>query len=191
MDNGERVSFAVDVIPTLYVEWVDAMELIVDYWADLGIEVTSNPMERTIFYERGDSNEFDVQIWNAPGGLDPYLSPRNVMAVHPQGSRFALEWARWYTSGGRQGEEPNESMMKRLDLFAEYKATADPERQRELFAAIHDEAADAFEVIGIVTDPDRIGIKSKRLRNVPESMPRAWMYPNPGPTLPQQYYYAE
>ncbi len=191
MENGERVSFQVDVIPTLAVEWVDAMELIVEYWAELGIDVQSNPQERTIFYERGDSNDFDAQIWNAPGGLDPYLSPRNVMAVHPQGSRFALEWSKWYVSGGTQGMAPSDSMQARYDLFEQFKATADPEKQREIFAQIHSIAADEFEVIGIVTDPDRIGIMNAKLKNVPASMPRAWMYPNPGPTLPQQYYYAE
>ena len=191
MANGKRVSFAIDAIPTLAVEWVDALELVVGYWKKIGIEATSNPMERTIFYERGDSNKFDVQVWNAPGGLDPYLSPRNVMAVHPQGSRFALEWAKWFTSGGKKGQEPNASMKKRFDIFANYKATADAAEQKKLFGQIHDIAADEFEVFGIVTDTDRIGIMNTKLRNVPESMPRAWMYPNPGPTLPQQYYYAK
>jgi len=190
-DGSGRISFQVDMIPTLDVEWVDAMELIVDYWSDLGIDAQSNPQERTIFYERGDSNQFDVQIWSAPGGLDPFQSPRNVMAVHPQGSRFALEWSKWYLSGGANGMEPNDSMKARYDLFAQYKGTADPAEQLRLFAEIHQIAADEFEVIGIVTDPDRIGIRNVKLRNIPESMPRAWMYPNPGPTLPQQYYYVE
>jgi peptide/nickel transport system substrate-binding protein len=190
MANGDRISFVVDVIPTLSPEWVDAMELVVGYWRELGIEASSNPMERTIFYERGDSNNFDAQIWNAPGGLDPTLSPRNVMAVHPQGSRFALEWAKWYTSGGSKGMEPNASMKKRFDLFAEYKSKADPAEQERLFKEIHSIAADEFEVIGIVSDANRVGIMNKNLKNVPASMPRAWMYPNPGPTLPQQYFYS-
>ena len=191
MPDGERVSFSVDVIPTLEVTWSDALELVVQYWQDLGIEVTSNPVERSLYYERGDSNDFDVQIWNAPGGLDPMLSPRNVMAVHPQGSRFGLRWAEWWVSGGTKGKEPPASMKERYRLYEAFLSTADPDKQFELFAQIHQIAADEFEVFGIVTDPDRIGIKNEELRNVPEAMPRAWMYPNPGPTLPQQYYYAE
>lgn len=191
MSNGSKVSFAVDVIPTMQPEWVDALELVVSYWQELGIDVSSNPMERSIYYERGDSNAFDVQIWNAPGGLDPTLSPRNVMAVHPQGSRFALEWAKWYTSGGSDGVEPNDSMKKRFNLFAEYKSKADPADQDRLFREIHSIAADEFEVIGVVSDANRVGVVNKNLRNVPEAMPRAWMYPDPGPTLPQQYYYEQ
>jgi peptide/nickel transport system substrate-binding protein len=191
MSNGERVSFQVDVIPTLSPEWADAMELINRYWADLGIASRTNSLERSIYYARGDSNDFDVQVWSAPGGYDPTLSPRNVMAVHPEGSRHALQWATWYTSGGASGVEPSASMLKRYDLFAEYKANADPAEQMRLFREIHDIAADEFEVFGVVSDPDRIGIKNAKLRNVPEQMVRSWMYPNPGPTLPQQYYYAE
>jgi peptide/nickel transport system substrate-binding protein len=191
LPDGERVSFGVDVIPTLQTEWVDAMELIVDYWRDLGIEATTNTMERTLYYERIDSNDFDVKVWTVSGGLDPTLDPRNVMAVHPQGSFFGQEWTAWYNSGGAQGEEPPQSMLDRYALFEEYKATADPARQTELFNRIHQIAADEFEMIGITTDADKTAIVSERLRNVPREFPSGWMYPDPGPTLPQQYYFAE
>lgn len=191
MENGEPVSFQVDFITALFQEQSDALQLISDYWADLGIQMTPNPVERTLFYERGDANSFDAQVWNAPGGLDPMLSPRNVMAVHPQGSRHALQWADWWVSGGEEGMEPSESMKKRYALYEKFLAEADPEKQREIFAEIHQIAADQFEVFGVVSDPNRIGIMDEDLRNVPESMPRAWMYPTPAPTLPPQYYYAE
>lgn len=187
--DGERVFFSVDVVPNLSPEWVDALELIKEHWADIGIDMNINTIERSIFYERGDSNNFDMAIWSAPGGLDPYLSPRNVMAVHPQGSRMALPWATWYVSGGNDGMEPSDSMKQRLALYDEFKRTADPAEQERIFKEIHSMAADAFEVIGIVTDPDRVGIQNVNLRNVPTSMPRAWMYPNPGPTLPQQFFF--
>ena len=191
LPDGSRVSFSVDVIPTLQTEWVDAMELIVDHWRDLGIEATTNTMERTLFYERIDSNDFDVKVWTVSGGLDPTLDPRNVMAVHPQGSFFGQDWSAWYNSGGATGEEPPQSMLDRFALFEEYKATADPDKQRELFAQIHQIAADEFEMIGVTTDADKIAIVSKKLRNVPREFPSGWMYPDPGPTLPQQYFFAE
>ncbi|WP_226781583.1 ABC transporter substrate-binding protein [Oceaniglobus trochenteri] len=189
LPDGKRLSFQVDVIPTLQVEWVDAMELVNEQWKALGIETTTNTVERTLYYERGDSNDFEMQVWNAPGGLDPTLSPRNVMAVHPQGSRFALQWAKWYLSGGKDGMEPSDSMKRRYDLFAEFKSEADLQKQLEIFEKIHQEAADAFEVFGVALPANKVGIKSRKLKNVPMSFPAAWMYPDPGPTLPQQYYF--
>ena len=191
LPNGERVSFEVDVIPTLQVEWVDAMELINDQWKELGIESNTNTVERTLYYERGDSNDYDMQVWTAPGGLDPTLEPRNVMPVHPEGSRHALQWTQWYMTGGEGGVKPNESNLKRLDLYEQYKAEADPEKQLEIFAQIHQEAADAFEVFGVTLGANKVGIKAKDLMNVPMSYPSGWAYPDPAPTLPQQYYWAE
>ncbi len=191
LPSGKRLSFRVDVIPTLQVEWADAMELINNHWKELGIETSTNTVERTLYYERGDSNDFDVQVWAAPGGLEATLDPRNVMAVHPEGSRHALQWAKWYVSGGKDGTEPSESMKMRYALFEDFKAEADPEKQLEIFRQIHQEAADQFEVFGVVSDANKIGIKSKKLKNVPMSFPASWMYPDPGPTLPQQYFYVE
>ena len=191
MENGERISFPVDVIPTLQVEWIDALELIVGYWKNLGIEISINTVERTLFFERIDSNSFDVQIWNISGGLDPMLDPRNVMAVQPQGSMFGQAWSQWYVSGGASGEEPPQSMKDRYALFEEYKATADPDEQLELFKQIHQIAADEFEMFGIASAVDKTSIVNKDLRNVPERYPQGWTYPDPGPTLPQTYYYVK
>ena len=189
MENGERISFPIDVIPTLQVEWVDALELIVGYWKDLGIDASINTVERTLFYERMDSNSFDVQVWSFSGGLDPMLDPRNVMAVHPQGSMFGQAWTQWYNSGGTAGEEPPQSMKDRYALYEEYKATADPDEQLQLFQQIHQIAADEFEMFGVTSDSNKIAIVNKDLRNVPEEFPQGWIYPDPGPTLPQTYYY--
>ncbi|MDB3929030.1 hypothetical protein N9413_07440 [Paracoccaceae bacterium] len=52
-------------------------------------------------------------------------------------------------------------------------------------------AADEFEVFGISTASSQWGVVNAKLRNVPESLPGSWMYPDPAPTLPQQYFYAD
>ena len=48
-----------------------------------------------------------------------------------------------------------------------------------------------IEIFGITTRPSAFGVVNAKLRNVPEAIPGSWMYPDPGPTLPQTYYYAE
>ena len=191
MENGKRISFPVDVIATLRPEWIDALELTTGYWKNLGIDASINAVERTLLFERMDSNSFDVQVWNVAGGLDPMLNPRNVVAVQPQGSAFGQAWTRWYNSGGKAGEEPPQSMKDRYTLYEQYKATADPAEQLELFKQIHQIAADEFELFGVVSEVNEIAIVNKNLRNVPQEYPQGWTYPDPGPTLPQTYYYAE
>ncbi len=187
--DGQRVAFGVNVIPNLFPEFTDNLELMKAQLAEVGVDMTINVLERSIFYQRADAVDFDMLIWASPGGLDPTLDPRDFVAMHAQGTWYAIPWANWYLTNGEQGEEPSESMKKRLKLYDQWKQTIDPAEQHDVFQQIIDEAADQFEVIGLASAPDRYGVVAKNMKNVPDGMPASWMYPNPAPTLPQTYYY--
>ncbi|MEM7444844.1 MAG: ABC transporter substrate-binding protein [Pseudomonadota bacterium] len=191
LPNGERLEFNVNYPGVEQPELGDALEIIREQWADLGVGLTTASAERSIYYSRGEANEHDFMVWGAPGGLDPTLSPRDVLAVHPQASWYAIPWVRWYLSGGTEGEEPSESMQERLALYDAFKAEADQEAALDIFRQIHQIAADEFEIIGISLAPNKPGVVNVNLRNVPDSLPASWMYPDPGPTLPQTYYYVQ
>lgn len=191
LPNGEPIIFNVNYPGVETPHHGDSLEIIKDRWQDIGIGLNATSVERSIYYSRGEANEHDFMVWGAPGGLDPTLSPRDVLAVHPQASWFAIPWTRWYLSGGTEGEEPTESMKKRLELYDAFKSEADPEKGLEIFREIHRIAADEFEIIGITQRPNAFGVVNAKLRNVPEVIPGSWMYPDPAPTLPQTYYYAE
>ncbi|MEM1265695.1 MAG: ABC transporter substrate-binding protein [Pseudomonadota bacterium] len=189
--SGEPIVFNVNYPGVETPQHGDTLEIIKDHWADIGIGLNATSVERSIYYARGEANEHDFMVWGAPGGLDPTLSPRDVLAVHPQASWFAIPWTRWYLSGGTEGIEPSESMKTRLALYDQFKAEADQEKALGLFRQIHQMAADEFEIIGITFRPSTYGVVNAKLRNVPEALPGSWMYPDPAPTLPWTYYYAE
>ncbi len=189
LPSGKRFSFNIQYTGIEQPHWGDSLEIIAQQWKKIGVEVNIASVERSIYYSRGEANEHDIMVWGAPGGLDPTLSPRNIIAVHPQASWFAIPWARWYLSGGKDGEEPTPSMKKRLALYDDFKKEADQEKALDIFREIHSMAADAMETIGINLAPNLVGVVNKDLRNVPDSIPASWMYPDPGPTLPQTYYY--
>lgn len=189
MSDGRRFEFNVNYPGVEQPDWGDQLEIIREQWADIGIGLNTSSVERSIYYSRGEANEHDFMVWGAPGGLDPTLSPRDVLAVHPQASWFAIPWTRWYLSGGTEGQEPNESMKKRLALYDAFKAEADQEKALDIFREIHQIAADEFEVFGVSTPPAQFGIRNKNLMNVPDALPGSWMYPDPGPTMPQTYFY--
>jgi peptide/nickel transport system substrate-binding protein len=115
------------------------------------------------------------------------LDPRDFFAFHPQGSRYAIPWALWYTSNGQKGEEPPESQKKRFKLFDEARSTADLAKRGEKMKEIFDIAAEEFETIGLCLAVGGFGIIRNNLRNVPETEPDSWTWPNPGPALPQQF----
>ena len=188
--DGQRVFFAIDVIPTLNPDAVDTLELVKRHWVDIGVDIKVNTIERALYYTRGDSNEHDAAVWAGPGGLDPMLDPRDFFAQHPQGSRYAIPWTMWYVSGGKDGQEPPESQKQRMKLFDEARATADLKKRGELMKRVFDLCADAFETVGVCLAVNAFGIAKTNLQNVPLSYPNAWTWPNPAPALPQQFFFS-
>jgi len=188
--DGQKIFFAIDVIPTLYPDEVDALELVKRHWADIGIDIKVNTIERALYYTRGDNNDHDAAVWPGPGGLDPMLDPRDFFAQHTQGSRYAVPWAQWYVSGGKDGQEPPESQKQRMKLFDEARATADLQKRGEILKQLFDLTADAFETIGICLAVNAFGICKTNLANVPVKYPNSWSWPNPGPALPQQFFFS-
>lgn len=187
--DGQKLFFTIDVIPTLYPDAVDTLELVKRHWADIGIDIKVNTIERALYYTRGDNNDHDAATWPGPGGLDPMLDPRDYVAVHTQGSRQAIPWTLWYVSGGKDGQEPPESQKRRMKLYDEAKSTSDTARRGALMKDVFDLTADAFETIGICLSVNTFGVVKNGLRNVPAKMPNSWSWPNPGPAMPQQFYF--
>ena len=188
--DGQKVFFAIDVIPTLYPDAVDTLELVKRHWAEIGVDMKVNTIERALYYTRGDSNDHDAAVWPGPGGLDPMLDPRDFFAQHPQGSRYAIPWTLWYVSNGKDGQEPPESQKQRMKLFNDALATADLKKRGEIMKQLMDLTADAFETIGVCLAVNAFGIVRNNLQNVPQKYPNAWSWPNPGPALPQQFFFS-
>jgi peptide/nickel transport system substrate-binding protein len=187
--DGQKVFFSVDIIPTLYPDAVDTLELVKRHWAEIGIDIKVNTIERALYYTRGDNNDHDAAVWPGPGGLDPMLDPRDYFAQHPQGTRYALPWAQWYVSGGKDGQEPPDSQKKRMKLFDEARGAADMERRGALMKQLFDLTAEAFEPIGVCLAVNAFGIAKLNLANVPNRFPDSWSWPNPAPALPQQFFF--
>ena len=187
--DGQKLFFDIDVIPTLYPDQVDALELVKRHWAAVGIDMKVNTIERALYYTRGDNNDHDFAVWQGPGGLEPLIDARDWVPIHPQGSRYAIPWAVHYATNGREGAEPPANHKQRTKLYDEARSISDTRRQGELMKQILDLAADAFDAIGICLAPNLFGIANNRLRNVPAKMPGAWSWPNPGPSMPQQYFF--
>ena len=191
LPSGTPLRFQVDVIPTLQPEHVDMLQLIKREWAELGVDMDVNAIERTFFYERtSNSNDHDAAVWGGGGSWMPGELPQQIVPIHHD-SRWGIPWVQWYKSGGAQGEEPPPIVKERMRLYDEARATVDPEKRRAIMEEIAAIAADEFEVMGISKALPTYGIKKKDLKNVPESMPSSWYYPTPAPTMLTTWYWAK
>ena len=187
--DGEKLFISIDAM-VVDTAGIDTIELVKKHWAVVGIDTGINTMERSLYYERAQNSDYDIGTYAVPGGMNPTLDPRALIAIHTIDSRQSIPWTKWYASGGKLGEEPSAGMKERMALWDQFKQASDPAEADKLFRRILDLAADGFEVMGTVQAVTTFGTHSVKLMNVPAKMPFAWDYPTPGPTLLQQYYFS-
>lgn len=188
MADGRPVKFLVDVIPSLVPDFVDLLEVIERQWAEIGIDMDVNTLERTFFFERtSNANDHDAAVWGG-GGVQIVGVPQQLVPLHHD-ARWGIPWSQWYNTGGQDGEEPPETIKNRMALYDQSKSTADPAERERLLKEIAQIAADEFEVMGVAKAAVTYGIAKNKLANVPDTMVNSWFWPTPAPLLPQTWFY--
>ena len=185
---GDKLFISIDAM-VVDTAAIDTAELLKKQWAAVGIELGINTMERSLYYEKAQNADYDIGTYAVPGGMNPTLDPRALIATHTLDSRQSIPWVRWYATGGKQGEEPSEGMKERMKLWDAWTQASDPAEAEKLVRRIMDLAADGFEVMGTVQAVTTFGSHSVKLMNVPEKIPFGWDYPTPAPALLQQFYF--
>ncbi|MDP5239901.1 ABC transporter substrate-binding protein [Uliginosibacterium sp. 31-16] len=190
LPDGKRLSLRA-IVNNYSNQMVDTLKLIQPAWKTAGIELLIEAQDRVVVANRARANDYDIGVDVVSGGIDPTQNPRAYLAQHPADSRQSLPWVLWYNSGGQRGIEPSPAMKRRLLLWDQWKAAKTDAEADGLFRQILVIAADELEVLGTVSSPAQTGIRASRLHGVPDSMPGAWIWPTPNPSLPQQYFMTE
>ena len=189
MSNGQPVRIAVDVISALRPEWIDMLEIMQLQLAGVGIQLEINAIDRTLFYEKRPGNDFDAQIWAGDGGIEVIQDPRYYFPAHGE-SVFAYKWQAWYNGTEPQiAEEPADWAKQQMALYTELRANPDPEQRDELMRQILEITKEQFPVIGVSLMPNGYSIVKNNLRNTPESMFNAWLFPTPSTMDPTTWYF--
>ena len=85
------------------------VELVAQYWADVGIQSTVKEVTPDEYRSAQSSNQLDVSMWRKGQPLAIVLG-NNELWVPPYenyfGNRNAMLWAEWVDSGGSAGVEP-------------------------------------------------------------------------------------
>lgn len=190
LPSGKPLKFKIDVIAA-QPAYIDMLQLIRRQWAEIGINMEVNPLERTFFYERtSNSNDHDAAVWGAASSWVPGDIPQQIVPVHHD-SRWGIAWRDWYISHGERGEEPPPTVKERFQLYDQARGTPDPVKRRELIMKIADIAAEQFEVIGVSKNMPRYGIAKDGLTNVPDKLVDTWYCATPSQVLPQTWYWQQ
>ena len=166
----------------------DIIEMIVKYWKDVGVRSSHKLEDRSLFYERKRTNECDCAIWGGDGGMDVILEPRWYFPYSEE-SNYAMDWVHWYTTGGKEGAEPSAPAKKQMELYDKLLITPELKDQNELMKQILQIAQEQFWGLGIYVGGPGYAVVKNKFRNVPEQYWGSWLYPNPGPLNPCQFYW--
>jgi peptide/nickel transport system substrate-binding protein len=190
--DGKRIFFVIEFTSATAPDRADALKLVQGYWQKVGVDAQIKEEDRSLLGTRKTANEHDATAWDAGGGLDVILYPYYYF---PQafGSDFARAWEVWYNNPSGAGaqtapEEPPPAPKRQMELYRQLETTSDPGKQIELMKQVLAIAREEFYTIGLALPPNGYGLVKNNFKNVPKSMPGAYLWPTPAPTNPSQYF---
>ena len=161
---------------TITLEYLDfetpkgiSMELVRDYWREVGIDLRLMSIERRLQTERAQANRMQMTLWHADKVTD-ILFPLVPDWFYPHRAGWELSlwnhWARYYQTDGKLGEEPPE-LIRKLQYWGVQLRTATTEAHRTKAAkTLLAAAAENLWTIGTVGQAPHPVVVSTRLRNV-------------------------
>jgi peptide/nickel transport system substrate-binding protein len=188
--DGSPLVVTIDMISSFRSEWVDMMELLQLQLEAGGIDIELNNIDRTLYYDKRPTGDYDAQIWQGDGGLDVIQEPRYYMASGDE-SVWAYRWAQWFNGSRPEiAEEPADWAKEQMELMKQLRSEGSPEKRDALMKQILAIAKENFPVIGVSLPGNGYYIAKNNMRNIAEPMLHAYLFPTPGPYDPFQWYFA-
>ena len=153
------------------------MELVRDYWREVGIDLRLKSVERSLQSERAQANKMQMTLWHADKVTD-ILFPLVPDWFYPHRSGWDIamwnHWARYYQTEGELGEEPP-PLVRELQHWGDQLREATTEAHRTKAAkTLLEAAAENLWTIGTVGQAPHPVVVSTRLKNVTESGIWGW-----------------
>lgn len=167
MSDGRRLAFTIQYWPEEPATKTPMSELVKEYWAEIGVDITLQPQDRSLNSQRAEANEIQMNIWHGGGTTDSSWQPSAQPPLSaPIG--WATAWSQWYNTGGAEGEEPPADMKQYFELGMELQTELDDARRAEIAETLWQAQADQVWAIGTVGMAPYPVIISEDLKNVPE-----------------------
>jgi len=172
----------------------EVVELVAQYWADVGIQTTVKEVTPDEYRSAQSSNQLDVGMWEKGQPVAIVMGNKELFVPPFEnyfGHRTAMLWAEWVDSNGASGVEPPEwvkTMMADIDAFQ--GATPGSDEQSELGGKLAKSMAENLPFIGTVQAPNVIYHRNA-LKNFAEFKTQSYEYYRTFPYLPVQWYFSE
>ncbi|HEY63846.1 MAG TPA: ABC transporter substrate-binding protein [Caldilineae bacterium] len=171
--SGETLSFVIEGTAEPGSPDEDAVQMVIKYFADVGIKATYKPVERSLYEEHWAANEIEAAWWGGDRTVVPLLAPwifLGTMIDRP----WACAWGLWKNNpDDPNGEKPPEGhwIWKIWDLWDQISVELDPDKRNELFKQILDIWAEELPMIGYLGELPQLVIVKNGFRNYLEGYP--------------------
>ncbi len=187
--DGQPLTIMIE-IANANTDQVDVGNMVAKYWKAVGINAEAKSEDRSLMYERKNTNDLDAMIWGGEGGVNPILDARNFFPNSNE-SAYAVAWAAWYNNPEDPlAEEPPVEIKAMMDKYIEVKKATSFEKQVELMNELLQMSADYFPCMGISTPTPSYGIVKNNMHNVPDTIINSWSYPTPAPVNTFAFFYS-
>jgi peptide/nickel transport system substrate-binding protein len=163
-----------------------ALELVASDWTAVGVKTEVKEKARQLFWENQKAMNHDFATWGGADEYVPTLDPRWLVPWNDS-SMQAQNYARWFRTGGRQGEAPTGDLLKVMELFSKVEVTIDEQEQIRLMGEIIDLNEKNLWIIGTVGETPSIYLVKDTFVNVPEVALSGWSFRTPGNTAVECY----
>ena len=156
--NIEHAAHAPDIRP--------AVELVEQHLKKVGIKPQVKQIEAGLWSQRGPANEFQASvIWD----VQPMWQDATWTDFTPT-SNWGRLWALWYSTGGKQGEEPPAG-VKDIYRIHEGRIQSLPasEEDKKLYAEMNKNYRENVWIIPLVEKAQHALVASTKLGNMPRS----------------------
>jgi peptide/nickel transport system substrate-binding protein len=164
-------------------------------WADIGIDMNVETVESNLLIERTLSNDLMLSIHQV-GTDDVFLRSDAFLptVTNNYPGMIGIPYAKWFTSGGRDGVEPPEELglHEGMDLYRRGLEAPEDERielGRELYR-LHADMVWSIGLVGFGLSQYGIYLRNNDMRNVPGRVLNTLHQKTPTNTYPMTFYYA-
>ncbi|CUH51248.1 ABC transporter substrate-binding protein [Shimia marina] len=172
----------------------NALQIIIDNWAELGVKLIMRPLERDILRNRVYSGESMMSTWFGwDNGLPQTYTSPGYLAPWDQAFQSWPMWGQYHQTHGEVGEAPDmDAAIELNDLAHEWTRAFSAVERGAIWQKMVDIHADNVFAIGLLNGAPQPVVVSNRLRNVPEKAIWAW---SPGAHFgvhrPDEFFFVE
>ena len=175
LPDGRALEFVVESAGERREE-SDALELVAETWAEIGVRLIHRPLDRNILRNMAQRGAAMMPVWAGwNNGIPTADFPPTELAPVDQANFSWPLWGEHYQTGGRAGSPPDMPAAAQLmDLFGRWESAATSAERATVWRAMLDIHAERDFVIGLVAKAPQPIAVSRRLRNVPTEALFAW-----------------